>query len=140
MVSIGRPPPPPLFCRSRFLKTWRGRGMEHHYEMSASRVTGMGIAIAGGGGIEPEGPFKLEVASITGLRLSPVGQRAGLGGSEEEGLDVTFRALAREGRGEWCWFKTQERLFQPTSTGQMPQPRFFFFFCFFSRARRIVWW
>ena len=55
---------------SRFLKTWRGRVMEHHYEMSASRVIGMGIAVAGGGGIEPEGPFKLEVASIAGLRLS----------------------------------------------------------------------
>jgi hypothetical protein len=30
----------------------------------------MGIAIAGGGDVEPEGPFRLEVASITGLRLS----------------------------------------------------------------------
>ena len=55
---------------SRFLKTWRGRVMEHHYEMSASRVTGMGIAVAGGGGIEPEGPFRIEVASVIGLRLS----------------------------------------------------------------------
>lgn len=60
-----------ILPRSRFLKTWRGRVMEHHYEMSASKVTGLGIAIAGGGDIEPEGPFRLEVASITGLRLSP---------------------------------------------------------------------
>lgn len=56
----------------RFLKTWRGRVMEHEHEMSASRVVGLGIAVAGGGAAEgsPEGPFRLEVASITGLRLS----------------------------------------------------------------------
>ena len=39
----------------RFLKTYRGRVMEHEYEMSASRVTGLGLAVAnysdaGGGG------------------------------------------------------------------------------------------
>jgi len=57
---------------SRFLKTFRGRVLANPYEMNASRVVGMGMAIAGGGGIEPEGPFKLEVASITGLRLSKI--------------------------------------------------------------------
>ena len=57
----------------RFLKTYRrGRVMEHEHEMSASRVVGLGLAVAGGGAAEgsPEGPFRLEVASITGLRLT----------------------------------------------------------------------
>ena len=74
----------------RFLKTYRGRVMEHEYEMSASRVTGLGLAVAnysdaggGGGGsrgsgdkspsapvgVSGEGPFRLEIASIVGLRL-----------------------------------------------------------------------
>ena len=56
---------------NRFLKTWRGRVMEHEHEMNASKVTGIGIAVAGGGEVEREGPFTLEVLSITGLRLSP---------------------------------------------------------------------
>jgi hypothetical protein len=30
----------------------------------------MGVAIAGGGEVEPEGPFRLEIASITGLHMS----------------------------------------------------------------------
>ena len=76
----------------RFLKTDRGRVMEHEYEMSASRVTGLGLAVAnhsdtaggagggssGSGDKSPsapvgvsggEGPFRLEIASIVGLRL-----------------------------------------------------------------------
>lgn len=53
----------------RFLKTWRGRVMEHEHEMRASRVVGLGIAVAGGGEVEPEGPFAIKVASIAGVRL-----------------------------------------------------------------------
>ena len=47
--------------------------MEHEHEMSErKRVVGLGLAVAGGGAAEgsPEGPFRLEVASITGLRLT----------------------------------------------------------------------
>lgn len=55
----------------RFLKTWRGRVMEHEHEMRASRVVGLGIAVAGGGEVEPEGPFAIKVASIAGVRLGP---------------------------------------------------------------------
>ena len=53
----------------RFLKTWRGRVMEHEHEMRASRVVGLGIAVAGGGEVEPEGPFEIKVASVVGVRL-----------------------------------------------------------------------
>ena len=36
----------------RFLKTWRGGVLEHEYEMSKSKVVGLGLAVAGGG-VEP---------------------------------------------------------------------------------------
>ena len=52
----------------RFLKTWRGGVMEHEYEMSKSKVVGLGLAVAGGG-VEPPGPFRIELASVQGLRL-----------------------------------------------------------------------
>ena len=55
----------------RFLKTWRGRVMEHEHEMRASRVVGLGIAVAGGGEVEPEGPFEIKVESVVGVRLGP---------------------------------------------------------------------
>lgn len=54
-----------IIPRDRFLKTWRGSVLEHKHEMSATKVIGLGVAIAGGGGLEPEGPFRLEIASIT---------------------------------------------------------------------------
>ena len=52
----------------RFLKTWRGGVLEHEYEMSKSKVVGLGLAVAGGG-VEPPGPFRIELASVQGLRL-----------------------------------------------------------------------
>ena len=52
----------------RFLKTWRGGVLEHEYEMSKSKVVGLGLAVAGGG-VEPPGRFRIELASVQGLRL-----------------------------------------------------------------------
>ena len=54
----------------RFLKTWRGRVMEHEHEMNASRVVGLGFAVAGGGEVEPEGPFRLEIELVAGVRVT----------------------------------------------------------------------
>ena len=62
----------------RFLKTWRGGVLEHEYEMSKSKVVGLGLAVAGGG-VEPPGPFRIELASVQGLRL------------DREELDVAIR-------------------------------------------------
>ena len=45
--------------------------MEHEHEMNASKVVGIGIAVAGGGAGELAGPFSLEIASVTGVRLAP---------------------------------------------------------------------
>ena len=45
--------------------------MEHEHEMRASRVVGLGIAVAGGGEVEPEGPFEIKVESVVGVRLGP---------------------------------------------------------------------
>ena len=45
--------------------------MEHEHEMNASKVVGIGIAVAGGGEGELAGPFSLEIASVTGVRLAP---------------------------------------------------------------------
>lgn len=69
----------------RFLKTWRGGVLEHEYEMSKSKVVGLGLAVAGGG-VEPPGPFRIELASVQGLRL------------DREELDLAIRrAEARWG-------------------------------------------
>ena len=114
----------------RFLKTYRGRVMEHEYEMSASRVTGLGLAVAnhsdtaggagggssGSGDKSPsapvgvsggEGPFRLEIASIVGLRLDDealeMAKRReearwgrGPGAAPEISLGLAARALARD--------------------------------------------
>ena len=74
-----------IIPKSRFLKTWRGGVLEHEYEMSASKVMGIGVAVAGGG-VEPPGDFRIELASVEGLRMSP------------EDLDIAIRkAEARWG-------------------------------------------
>ena len=115
----------------RFLKTWRGGVLEHEYEMSKSKVVGLGLAVAnysdtaggkGGGGssgsgdkkspsasvgVSGEGPFRLEIASIVGLRLDDealeMAKRReearwgrGPGAAPEISLGLAARALARD--------------------------------------------
>lgn len=54
---------------ARFLKTWRGKVLDGEHEMSARRVLSVGIALAGGGVLEPPGPYRLALKDIRGVRI-----------------------------------------------------------------------
>jgi len=43
----------------RFLLTWRGKVVEQVVEMNPARVTGLGISLAGGEELQPEGEYRL---------------------------------------------------------------------------------
>jgi|APGre2960657444_1045066.scaffolds.fasta_scaffold04733_4 NADH dehydrogenase [ubiquinone] 1 alpha subcomplex assembly factor 1 len=49
---------------ARFLKTWRGRVLDGENEMNARRVLSLGISLAGGGALEPPGPYRLGLKHI----------------------------------------------------------------------------
>ncbi|KAK9832142.1 hypothetical protein WJX74_000518 [Apatococcus lobatus] len=44
---------------SRFLLTWKGKLVETKSRMSPQRITSIGIALAGGDALQPQGPFSL---------------------------------------------------------------------------------
>ena len=48
----------------RFLLTWRGKVIEQAVEMNPGRITGVGVSLAGGDELQPEGPYKLEIEWI----------------------------------------------------------------------------
>lgn len=56
----------------RFLPTWEGRVVDTDAEISLRRVRGMGISLTAAGGpggsVRGEGPFRLEVDWVKGLR------------------------------------------------------------------------
>lgn len=45
----------------KFVLTWRGKIVERKIEMNASRISGIGISLAGGENMQEEGPFKLGI-------------------------------------------------------------------------------
>jgi NADH dehydrogenase [ubiquinone] 1 alpha subcomplex assembly factor 1 len=49
---------------ARFLKTWRGKLLDGEEEMNRTKVISFGISLAGGGQLEPQGPYQLEVQQI----------------------------------------------------------------------------
>ena len=49
---------------SRFLKTYRGRVVETESDMNTRTVLSLGLSLAGGGVLEPPGPYRLEVERI----------------------------------------------------------------------------
>jgi NADH dehydrogenase [ubiquinone] 1 alpha subcomplex assembly factor 1 len=53
---------------ARFIKTWRGKVVETDAELNSRRVLSMGISLAGGGALEPPGPFSLALRSIVAAR------------------------------------------------------------------------
>ena len=53
---------------SRFLKTWRGKVLDGDHEMSARKVLSLGVSLAGGGVLEPPGPYRLALRDITAVR------------------------------------------------------------------------
>ena len=44
--------------------TWRGKVLEQQVEMHPGRITGLGISLAGGDELQPEGPYKLGIEWI----------------------------------------------------------------------------
>jgi NADH dehydrogenase [ubiquinone] 1 alpha subcomplex assembly factor 1 len=52
----------------RFLQTWRGKLVEHPEALNPQRIRTLGISLAGGADLQPEGSFKLEIASIKAVR------------------------------------------------------------------------
>ena len=44
---------------SRFLLTWKGKLVETKSRMSPQRITSIGIALAGGDALQPQGRFSL---------------------------------------------------------------------------------
>ncbi|PRW44841.1 putative complex I intermediate-associated 30 [Chlorella sorokiniana] len=44
---------------SRFLLTWKGKVVEEVVEVNAKRITSLGISLAGGDQLQPEGDYKL---------------------------------------------------------------------------------
>ena len=76
-----------------FVQTYRGRAVADHARMSANRVVFLGLAVAGSAETsvearraEADGPFRLDVHSISGLRMT-----------EEE---MESRVAARDGTRE----------------------------------------
>ncbi|KAL4518110.1 hypothetical protein Ndes2526B_g01456 [Nannochloris sp. 'desiccata'] len=49
---------------NRFLMTWRGKVLEQQVEMHPGRITGLGISLAGGDDLQPEGPYALGIEWI----------------------------------------------------------------------------
>ena len=66
------PPPPPRpgewqdveVPLSRFLLTWRGKVVDEVVHMNRGRVISLGISLAGGAKLQPDGPFKLDIKWI----------------------------------------------------------------------------
>jgi NADH dehydrogenase [ubiquinone] 1 alpha subcomplex assembly factor 1 len=57
----------------RFLLTWRGKVIEQQVEMNAARIRGIGISLAGGDELQPEGEYSLGVewiAARSGVSLT----------------------------------------------------------------------
>ena len=48
----------------RFLLTWRGKLVETRVEMNPKRVLSLGISLAGGADLQPDGPFRLGLQAI----------------------------------------------------------------------------
>ena len=55
---------------SRFLLTWRGRVVESEVELNAHRITSVGISLAGGEELQPEGPFRLGIEWVAAANSS----------------------------------------------------------------------
>lgn len=53
---------------SRFLLTWKGRLVETKTEMNPARITSIGISLAGGEELQPEGEFRLDIDYIAARR------------------------------------------------------------------------
>ena len=81
----------------------RGGVLEHEYEMSKSKVVGLGLAVAGGG-VEPPGPFRIELASVQGLRL------------DREELDARD-SKGGGGMGRGVWYHSRKRGFRNSDPG-----------------------
>ena len=72
---------------SRFLLTWRGRVVESEVELNAHRITSLGVSLAGGEELQPEGPFRLGIEWVAAQNSSvplpppqtpePGGERSG---------------------------------------------------------------
>ena len=89
----------------RFLKTWRGRVMEHEHEMRASRVVGLGIAVAGGGEVEPEQAGRRDARAPRAHRprleaFAILPRRSAVRGARVDAAPRALRADARRGRQE----------------------------------------
>lgn len=65
---------------SRFLLTWRGKLVETKVEMNPRRIRSLGISLAGGSELQPDGPFSLGLRSISAVNSRLAG---GAGGQEE---------------------------------------------------------
>jgi len=46
------------------LLTWRGKVIEQRVEMNPARITGIGISLAGGDALQPEGKYSLGIEWI----------------------------------------------------------------------------
>lgn len=53
----------------RFLQTWKGRLVDTEEAMNPGRVVGLGISVAGSGGQEDDGDFRLDLDWIRARRL-----------------------------------------------------------------------
>lgn len=59
----------------RFLLTWRGKFVEQRVEMNPARVTGVGISLAGGEELQPEGGYRLGLEWIAARNNAVVIER-----------------------------------------------------------------
>lgn len=48
----------------RFLLTWRGKVVDTQMEMNPRRILSLGISLAGGSELQPEGPYRLALKEI----------------------------------------------------------------------------
>ena len=54
---------------SRFLLTWKGRLVESKMELNPQRIISLGVSLAGGDKLQPQGDFRLGMHSISAKRL-----------------------------------------------------------------------
>ena len=52
----------------RFLLTWKGRLVESRMELNPQRIISLGVSLAGGEQLQPEGDFRLGLHSVTAKR------------------------------------------------------------------------
>jgi NADH dehydrogenase [ubiquinone] 1 alpha subcomplex assembly factor 1 len=59
----------------RFRLTWRGGFVEDAVEMRAGRVTSLGLSLAGGAALQPEGPYRLAIEWVAARNRAVVIER-----------------------------------------------------------------